>query len=57
MRTADWYEQWGESLQRVIDAATKRDRQKRGTPQWENAEAEYQAALAQYRELASQIKR
>ena len=57
MRTADWYEQWGETLQRVIDAATKRDRQKRGTREWESAEAEYQAAVARYRELASQVKR
>jgi hypothetical protein len=47
---------WNEAIERVIAASAARDREKPGTPAWEEADADYEAALATYRETAAELK-
>ncbi len=49
-----WYREWHEALHRVI--STARDRTVAGTPEREAAEREYDAALAEFRKIANQVR-
>lgn len=51
-----WYREWREALDRVIGAAMARDRTVAGTPEREAAEREYDAALAEFRRIANQVR-
>ena len=53
---AAWRARWNEAIERVIAASAARDREKPGTPTWEEADADYEAALATYRETAAELK-
>ena len=53
---AAWRARWNEAIERVIAASAARDREKPGTPAWEEADADYEAALATYRETAAELK-
>jgi hypothetical protein len=55
MQATAWYERWADALHRVMDTAAARDAEKPGTPGREKAEAEYQDALASYREIGALI--
>jgi hypothetical protein len=51
-----WYQQWHQSLERVIAAQMARDATKLGTPEREAADREYETAMADFRVLANQIR-
>jgi hypothetical protein len=51
-----WYPKWREALERVIAAQMKRDSSRVGTPEREEADREYDAAMALFRAIASEIR-
>jgi hypothetical protein len=51
-----WYPKWREALERVIAAQMKRDSSRVGTPEREEADREYDAAMALFRAVASEIR-
>ena len=51
-----WYPKWREALERVIAAQMKRDSSRVGTPGREEADREYDAAMALFRAVASEIR-
>jgi hypothetical protein len=51
-----WYREWREALDRVISTTMARDRTVAGTPEREVAEREYDAALAEFRRIANQVR-
>jgi hypothetical protein len=50
------YPKWREALERVIAAQMKRDSSRVGTPEREEADREYDAAMALFRAIASEIR-
>lgn len=50
-----WYSRWHRAMERVIATRDARDREEPGTPAWDDAEARYQAALADYRAVVAEM--
>jgi hypothetical protein len=51
-----WYQQWRETLDKVIAAQMQRDSTKPGTPERKLADEEYEVAFAAFRALANQVR-
>jgi hypothetical protein len=51
-----WYPKWHEALERVIAAQMKRDSSRAGTPEREEADREYDTAMALFRAVAREIR-
>jgi hypothetical protein len=46
---------WRAAADRAMAARDARDQEKVGTPAWDAADAQYQAALAAYSKIANQV--
>jgi hypothetical protein len=51
-----WYREWREALERVIATSMARDRTVAGTPERAAAESDCDAALAEFRKIANQVR-
>ena len=51
-----WYPKWREALERAVVAQMKRDSSRAGTPEREEADREYDTAMALFRAVAREIR-
>ena len=51
-----WYREWHETLNRVIAAQMRREAAQPGTAEREAADAEFEAAMAAFREIANRVR-
>jgi len=51
-----WYREWHERLERVISAQMRREAAQAGTAERAAADAEFETAMAAFREIANRVR-